>query len=792
MIGRTLAHYRILEKIGEGGMGEVYRATDTRLGRDVAVKVLPAGVAMRPDRLERFRREASTVAALNHPNIVTLFAIEEADGVPFLTMELVEGERLDRMVPGGGLPLGRALDLGITLADALVAAHDKGIVHRDLKPGNVMVTGDGRLKVLDFGLAKLTADAADLDATRAATLAAPISTAGQVVGTVPYMAPEQIRGEDADARTDVFATGILLYELLTGTRPFAGKSSADVSSAILRDTPPPPTQLRAGLPPDLDRIVSRCLEKDRGRRLQTMRDLRNELELVKRALEREGGTPAVAAAPVPRPAAAPPASASALSTGSGPGADPPSAIAPSVAVLPFANRSRDEEDEIFTDGLADELISVLARIRGLKVAARTSSFRFKGKSEDLATIGAQLGVATCLEGSVRKAGNRLRIAVQLVGVADGFPLWSETYDRTLDDIFAVQDDIAQSVVKELRAALLGEKPDSGTSGAVRAEVEEAARGRGTDTEAHRLYLQGSFLVRQQTAESVQQGVAFLRRALELDPKHALAWAWLSRGMTNLAGWALVPVAEGGREAREAAERALGLEPDLPAAHVSLGIALGFHSRDWKRARAALERAVELAPQDQEVLLLEGLVLFWMAALDDAIRILEGLTRADPLNVLGFGALGRAYRCAGRLDDAADAFRRELELSGYSAVSAQMRLAVTFVAMGRLDDALAAAHAEAAPWARDCALSIVHWARGEREESEAALRTMIEREPDEAPYQIAMSCAFRGDTEEAFRWLQHAYDHGDSGVTLLKPEPFFRVLHDDPRWPAMVEKVGLAD
>lgn len=406
MIGRALAHYQILEKIGAGGMGEVYRARDTKLGRDVALKILPADVASRPERLERFRREATTVASLNHPNIVTLFAIEEADGRPFLTMELVEGKSLDRLVTPDGLPLGCVLGIAIPLADALVAAHAKGIVHRDLKPGNVMVTKDGRVKVLDFGLAKLAGDASDPLETFAATITAPLSSPGQIVGTVPYMAPEQVRGEPADARTDVFALGIILYELLTGRRPFAGDSSADVTSAILRDVPPPPTQLRRDLPADLDRILGRCLEKRRERRLQTMTDVRNELDILCRTTSE---VPPVAAAPAtPHPAA--------------PATPPPTdRAAPSVAVLPFANRSRDEEDEYFTDGLADELISVLARIRGLKVAARTSSFQFKDKNEDLSTIGRKLGVATCLEGSVRKAGNRLRVAVQLVNVADGFP-----------------------------------------------------------------------------------------------------------------------------------------------------------------------------------------------------------------------------------------------------------------------------------------------------------------------------------------------------------------------------------
>jgi len=341
--GTRLGAYEIRSALGKGGMGEVYRARDTRLDRDVALKVLPTELAAAPDRLARLEREAKAVAALNHPNLVTLHSIEEADGTRFLTMELVEGDTLDRQVAPGGVPLPRLLELAIPLADALAAAHAKGIVHRDLKPSNVMVSREGRVKVLDFGLAKLAADAADAPAGASqATMQAPISAVGLVVGTVPYMAPEQLRGEPADARTDLFSLGVLLYELATGQRPFGGASSAEISSAILRDTPAPALALRGDLPRDLDRVLGRCLEKDPERRVQTAKDVRNELELVRRAL-----VPGAAAAPVVTAApSAPraPAPVSALA---------PAKDAPSIAVLPFVNRSADAEDEYFSDGLAD-------------------------------------------------------------------------------------------------------------------------------------------------------------------------------------------------------------------------------------------------------------------------------------------------------------------------------------------------------------------------------------------------------------------------------------------------------
>src|SRR5689334_5129860 len=457
--GTRLGNFEILAPLGAGGMGEVYRARDTRLKRDVAIKVLPETVASSPERLARFEREATTVAGLNHPNIVVLHSIEQAGGTRFLTMELVDGSSLGDAITPGGLPAARVIELGIAMSDALVAAHEKGVVHRDLKPANVMLTRDGRVKVLDFGLAKLAEAESDPNLTQAATVASPLSSGGQIIGTVPYMAPEQIRGETVDARADVFALGIVLYELATGKRPFAGETHMDVGHAILREQPRPLSSLRADVPSDLDRIVNRCLEKNPRERFQTALDVANELRGLRKQLERSGSSVSA------RPAADKVAS---------------------IAVLPFANRSASADDEYFSDGLADELLNVLAKIQGLRVTARTSSFHFKGKDATIAEVGNALNVATVLEGSVRKAGNRVRISVQLVKAPEGYQLWSETYDRTLEDIFAVQDDIAQSVVKELRTKLLGETPDSDASGQARADVSQAARGRGADPEAMRL------------------------------------------------------------------------------------------------------------------------------------------------------------------------------------------------------------------------------------------------------------------------------------------------------------------
>ncbi|HEX3112668.1 MAG TPA: protein kinase, partial [Candidatus Eisenbacteria bacterium] len=563
--GMRLGSYEVLGSLGAGGLGEVYRARDLRLGRDVAIKVLPSEVASSSHRLARFEREARTVASLNHPNIVTLYSVEDDQGIRFLTMELVDGRTLSQVLTPGGLSLTRLFALAIPMGDALVAAHERGIIHRDLKPGNVMVTRDERVKILDFGLAKMTGREEHGDATITASL----SREGSVMGTVPYMAPEQLRGGETDARSDLFAFGIILYEMVTGRRPFVGDSSAEIASSILRDAPEPLTAVRPDCPVELDRIVMGCLEKNPRERTQTALDVVNAIRRLRKTVE--GGAPAQASR------------------------------AASIAVLPFVNRSPSADDEYFSDGLTDELLNVLAKIQGLRVTARTSAFHFKGKDVTIPEVGKALNVATVLEGSVRKAGNRVRISVELVRVSDGSHIWSETYDRTFEDIFAVQDAIAQAVVRELKTALLGGASHGDAIGRARAEVAVAAKGRGSDPEAHRLYLLGRHLLGRGSREDTTMAIRYLKEALDRDPRNALAWAELARAHIIEGGHGWVSVEVGYGHARDAAERALELEPDLAEAHARMGWIQMYHDRDSRLAEASYHRALELSPGNAEVL-----------------------------------------------------------------------------------------------------------------------------------------------------------------------------------------------
>jgi serine/threonine protein kinase/tetratricopeptide (TPR) repeat protein len=773
--GTHLGTYHITGLLGAGAMGEVYRARDTRLKRDVAIKVLPASVAGDPDRLVRFEREARTIAGLNHPNIVTLFSVEDEGDVRFLTMELVEGQSLDRVVTPGGLPLARVLELSIPLANALVAAHERGVIHRDLKPANVMVTHDDWIKVLDFGLAKVTGgEDPPPDATVGATTDASPSGEGQVLGTVPYMAPEQIRSETVDARSDLFALGIIMYELATGRRPFAGSSPADVTASILRDAPVPAASVRPDLPRDLNRIITRCLEKKPRDRFQTARDLYNDLRYVQREIE-SGAT------------AMTPGSAPSPDSGHGPGFG--GAREASIAVLPFVNRSRDEEDEYFSDGLADELLNVLTKVRGLRVAARASSFQFKGKNEDVAVIGERLNTATLLDGSVRKSGNRVRISVQLVKAADRVQLWSETYDRSLEDIFAVQDDIAQCVVKQLRETLLGEAPGADASRKAEADIAAAATGHGTNPEAHRLYLQGKYLIARVTQEDTIRGLRYLNEALALDPTHALAWVEVARAHALTGGYGWESTSEGYRKAREAAMRAIGLAPELAEGYLRLSAVQRLHDWDWKAAEVSTRRALELAPGDAEVMRSAAGLLHLFGRYDEAERLFRSSVEKDPLSSSGYRLMALLYRSMDRLEDAEQAIRKSIEMSR-SHVSSQLWLAVVLSEQGRNEEALVEAKAETAEWASLTALAIVHFKAGRRTESDQALAELEAKHFTRAPYQIATVRASRGEVDAAFSWLDRGIAEKDSGVVQSRCERIFRGIHQDPRWIPLMRKLGL--
>jgi serine/threonine protein kinase/Tfp pilus assembly protein PilF len=621
----SIAHYRVASKIGAGGMGEVYRATDTKLGRDVALKVLPAEMASDPERLARFRREARAVATLNHPHIVTIFSVEECDGVHFLTMELVEGQTLDRLIPLSGLPVERILEIAGALADALAAAHEKGIVHRDLKPANVMLTADGRVKVLDFGLAKdMRAD----DPAGATQTSAGFTAVGVVMGTPSYMSPEQIAGRELDHRTDIFSLGIILYEMASGQRPFQGASSAELATAILRDTPRPLSEIRNGIAPELCRLIQRCLEKKAEDRFPSARDLREALRAIRREIE----------------------SGVVLLRFPGSGSRAVSAVnaAPSIAVLPFVNRSGDSDNEYFSDGLSEDLINALSRLPGLQVASRTSAFRFRGSDLDIREIGRQLNVATVVEGSVRRAGARLRITAQLVNVDNGYHLWSERYDRQMADVFEIQDEIVTSIVEALVPALLG-------------DAAQAVQRSTKNTDAYELYLKGRHHWHQRSPATLRVAIQYFEECIQLDPQYALAYAGLSDCYAILRVYGWVSAADGKPPAYAAMTQAMAIAPALWESNYSRAIYSFYFERDWRAAEPHFAKAIAINPRSSLAQGYYGLFLATAGRAEDAIMRSTLACQIDPLSAFNHALAAGSFYTVGRFNEAEQSARRAIEL-----------------------------------------------------------------------------------------------------------------------------------
>jgi len=787
VVGKTLAHYEIVEKIGQGGMGEVYRARDTKLDRDVALKVLPAGVASDPVRLERFEREAKTVAGLNHPHIVHLYSVEEDAGVRFLTMELVQGRGLDTMIPRGGLPLAKVLEIGVAVADALASAHEKGVVHRDLKPGNVMITNDGHVKVLDFGLAKRPETARSGSATQVL----PLTAEGTVLGTVPYMSPEQLRGRDLDARSDIFSLGVLLYESAVGRRPFEGATDSDVTSSILRDVPRPITDFKPDLPRHLGHIVAACLEKELPDRYQSALDVRNELRGVRREVE-SGELGAGAATPAVRRGDGRPAVAVAVAVAViaalawlgrdlWPSADREPATAPvtadvglpSIAVLPFADMSPNQDQGYFSDGISEELMNLLAKIPDLKVAARTSSFSFKNKDVEISEIARQLRVAHVLEGSVRKSGDQVRITAQLIHAADGYHVWSRTWERRFDDIFAIQDEIAADVVTQLQITLLGGAPTT----------------RRTDPEAYALYLRGVPLSRQSTNDAFEKSDAMLRRALEIDSTYAPAWAALAANFGNKAVAGLMPPEEGYAQAREANRRALEIDPRYAPAYAGLAFVAMYGESDFAAAAENLERALALDPANGRVLGNSATLLNLLGRPNEAVDLWEAVTFRDAVNVNALFNLGTSQLNAGRLDEAVASFRTVLSLSPGNGV-AHYQLAVAMLLGGDARAALGELEQEPLEVFRMIGLPLAYHALGRKAESDAALAELVATYEKDAAYNIAGVHAFRGEADPAFEWLEKERALGGTFAEIVV-DPLFANLNGDPRWAPFLREIGKA-
>jgi eukaryotic-like serine/threonine-protein kinase len=775
--GDVLGHYRIAEKIGEGGMGEVYRALDEHLHRYVAIKVLPPGSLADVHARKRFRKEADALSKLNHPNIATIYDFDTQEGTDFLVMEYVPGETLSFRLRQERLSEKQVIRVGLQLVDGLAAAHEQGVIHRDLKPGNLRLTCDERLKILDFGLAKLVSCLSPIADTE--------SVLDTVVfaGTLPYMAPEQLRGAAGDVRTDIYSTGVVLYELTTGRLPFLVKLSTALTDDVLRQAPPPLGRLRPDISPRLEEIILKCLEKDPDNRYQSARELAIDLKRIERDSQLQG----IAIDRV-RPGLAflaryKNAMLLVLGVLAAVGAftvlflrhvertpsSPP--ITPSIAVLPFVDLSPQKDQEYFSDGLAEELLNSLVKIQGLHVTARTSSFQFKGKNEDLRVIGQRLNVATVLEGSVRKQGQRVRIGAQLIQVSDGFHLWSEAYDRDLTDIFAVQEEIARSVAESLRVTLLGEK---------------AHTPRATNVEAYDAYLQGQYFYARPTRRNLEKAISYSQQAISRDPSYAPAWAVLSRARSFQAG-GYGPVHEYSR-AREAAERAVALDPNLAQAYLALGEVKEQYDWDWAGADASYRRALALEPGNAEVVEGAGYLAAILNHFEEALSLSRRAAALDPLRASAHHNLALIAWRAGHLDEAEAAIQKALELDPQFPWLHTV-LSRVYLARSHPQEALAEAERDG-PGFRQQELALAYHALGRGQESDRALDELIAGYKQIAAFQVAEVYAFRGEVDAAFTWLERAYEQRDPGLIDIERDPLLKNLERDPRYAAFLKKMRL--
>ena len=737
--GTVLSHYRIIDKIGSGGMGVVYRAEDTKLKRTVALKFLAPQMLSGQEEELRFVREAQAAAALDHPNICTVYEIDRAQGHTFICMAFVDGLSLREKIGSGPMNLDEALDVAIQVAEGLREAHERGIIHRDVKSANIMVTEKGQCKIMDFGLAKL---AGEIQLTRS----------GTSMGTVAYMSPEQARGEEVDHRTDIWSLGVVLYEMLTGQLPFKGDYDQAVIYSILNTDPQPISGVPAEMSTKLEVMVDKALAKSPDSRYQSAADILAHL----RALRKDSESSKEIASQAE--------------------------THPSIAVLPFADLSPSRDQEYFCDGMAEEIINALTHLEGLRVVARTSAFAFKGKHQDIREVGRKLSVGTILEGSVRKAGNRVRITAQLIKVADGYHIWSEKFDRDLSDVFAIQDEISLAIVDRLKLKLLGD------------EKEKMLKRYTQNPEAYDLYLKGRYHWNRRTPESLKKAVAHFEQVIQRDPEYALAYAGLADSYSMLEQVNVIPAKESFPKARELAKKALDIDETLAEAHTSLAYVLWSYDWDWIGLEREFRRAIELNPNYATAHQWFAMGLTSLGRTSEAVQETKKALELDPLSLIINTSAGFVYVCSGKEEEALRQSEKILDMDP-TFVFAHFISALVCERRKRYDEAV------------EGYLKVGTFAGFFGQEELTALREaysssgwtgylrkwleVLQQKADEGyllHYEIASLHARLDNTKKAIESLQKAYEKRDKGLTGLLNDDAFDNLRSDPRFIEIIKKM----
>ena len=780
MIPETLSHYRVLEKLGAGAMGEVYLAKDTKLDRTVALKILPTEFAENPERLERFVREAKAASAIQHANVAHIYEIGEADGVHFIAMEHVKGETLAARLSGKPVPTKDILDIGVQVADALDEAHGKRITHRDIKPGNLMLTDRGQIKMLDFGLAKMaaTSEAGSDAPTEAKT------SAGIVMGTVQYMSPEQALGRDVDGRSDIFSLGVVLYELATGRLPFSGANATETLARITSSQPEAIARLNYDVPAELERVIRKCLEKDQDARYQSARDLLVDLKNLKR--DTESGAVSAATAPT-RSNRWPAFSAGALVllaaamglfwfSGDSEQID-------SLAVLPFENGSADPDAEYFSDGVTESIISSLSRLPNVKVISRNSAFRYKGQTIDAEAVGRELDVEALVLGRIVQRGDELSVSAELVRTRDSGQIWGEQYQLKAADIFTIQENMAQEISDALRLQLTAEQEELLTKQFT------------TSSEAYAAYLKGRYHWNRRTEEGIRQAVVHFQEAIGEDPDYALAYSGLADSY-SLLGYYYESPRTALPQARAAAERALELDERLGEAHASLGWIKTVYDWDFAEAEREFLRAIELNPMYPTAYQWYSHFLLITRRHDESLEQARIAAELDPLSLIISSNYGGFLGYAGRYEEGAEQLRKTLELNPSWALG-HMWLGENYELGGLLSEAIPhyekAVELDETPYVLG-SLGHAYAKSGRVDEALAVLERLDELSKSRyvAPLERAYVHAGLGDLDRSFEWLEKAYEERSSDLLLARVFPIGKDIEHDPRFSDLIRRIGLED